>query len=270
MHDTDLSRHTADRVACRLIGQRSAVNILVSIRFYEELNDFLPPERRKHEFTLSVKGSPSVKHLIESLGVPHTEVDLILVNGRSVPFTYTLQDGDIISAYPIFEAFDISTVSRLREKPLRTPKFILDIHLGKLSKYLRMFGFDSSYRNDYKDREIVDLSLADNRIILTRDRELLKTKEVVRGYWVRNTKPERQLKEILKHFDLKTLIAPFSICIVCNGKIEIIGKKDLQEKINQNIFSRFDEFFFCKDCGKIYWKGSHYKSMIKFIDKFIT
>jgi len=119
------------------------MNILVSIRFYEELNDFLPLKRRKQEFSLSVKGSPSVKHLIESLGVPHTAVDLILVNGRSVPFTYTLQDGDLISVYPAFEAFDISTVSKLREKPLRTLKFILDIHLGKLSKYLRLLGFDS-------------------------------------------------------------------------------------------------------------------------------
>lgn len=245
------------------------MNILVSIRFYEELNDFLPLERRKQEFSLSVKGSPSVKHLTESLGVPHTAVDLILVNGKSVPFTYTLQDGDLISVYPAFEAFDISTVSKLREKPLRTLKFILDIHLGKLSKYLRLLGFDSLYRNDYKDREIVNLSLADNRIILTRDKGLLKIKEVVRGYWVRNTNPERQLKEILKRFDLKTLITPFSICMMCNGKIERIDKKEIRERIDQPIFSRFDEFFFCKDCGKIYWKGSHYKSMIKFIDKFI-
>ena len=242
----------------------------IYIRFYEELNDFLPLQKRKRQFSVSVKGSPSIKHLIESLGIPHTEVDLILVNGKSVPFSYLLQDQDRISAYPTFEAFDISTVSKLRPKPLRTPKFILDIHLGKLTKYLRMFGFNSLYRNDYNDWEIVRLSLAENRIILTRDRDLLKIKDVIRGYWVRNSDPPKQLKEILSRFDLNTLIDPLARCIVCNGKIEKRGKEELQEKINRKIYSRFEEFFGCTACGKVYWKGTHYKAMVQFINTFMT
>jgi len=242
----------------------------IYIRFYEELNDFLPHTQRKHQFSVSVRGSPSIKHLIESLGVPHTEVDLILVNGKSVPFSYRIQDKDRISVYPMFEAFDIAPVSRLREKPLRIPKFILDTHLGKLVKYLRMFGFSALYRNDYKDREIVNLSLAERRTILTRDRELLKIKEVVRGYWVRNSDPKKQLQEILTRFDLHTLIDPFSYCMVCNGRLEKRDKKKLQDKIAPEIYSRFEEFFLCTTCGKIYWKGTHYKAMTQFINTLMT
>ena len=242
--------------------------ISVYIRFYEELNDFLTPDRRKQEFAVSVKGSPSVRHLIESLGIPHAEVDLILVNGRSALFSYPVKDKDRISVYPVFETFDISTVSKLRKKPLRTPKFILDVHLGRLSKYLRILGFDAYYRNDCRDRRIVDLSIKENRIILTRDKELLKIKEVMRGYWVRHTEPEKQLAEILDHFNLYNLAAPFSRCICCNSIIELKSKKELDKKICPKILSRFDEFHFCPKCGKLYWKGSHYKRMKKFINRF--
>ena len=242
----------------------------IYIRFYEELNDFLSHTRRKQQFSVSVRGSPSIKHLIESLGVPHTEVDLILVNGKSVPFSYIIQDKDRISAYPMFEAFDIATVLRLRPKPLRTPQFILDTHLGKLAKHLRMLGFSALYRNDYNDREIVQLSLAEKRTILTRDRKLLIRKDVIRGYWVRNSDPPKQLQEVLTRFDLLNLINPFSLCIVCNGRLEKIGKEKLQKKISPEIYSRFEEFFVCSTCGKIYWKGTHYKAMTQFINTPMT
>ncbi len=242
----------------------------IYIRFYEELNDFLSHTRRKQQFSVSVRGSPSIKHLIESLGVPHTEVDLILVNGKSVPFSYIIQDKDRISAYPMFEAFDIATVLRLRPKPLRTPQFILDTHLGKLAKHLRMLGFSALYRNDYNDHEIVQLSLAEKRTILTRDRKLLIRKDVIRGYWVRNSDPPKQLQEVLTRFDLLNLINPFSLCIVCNGRLEKIGKEKLQKKISPEIYSRFEEFFVCSTCGKIYWKGTHYKAMTQFINTPMT
>src|SRR3989338_9144205 len=110
-------------------------------RFYEELNDFLPPERRKTTFTREFRNRASVKDMIEALGVPHTEVDLILVNGASVDFSYLVQDGDRISVYPMFESFDIRPLVHLRPRPLREPKFVLDTHLGKLAVYLRLLGF---------------------------------------------------------------------------------------------------------------------------------
>lgn len=179
----------------------------ILIRFYEELNDFLGPEKHKKEFKVSIQGVSSVKELIESIGVPHTEVDLILVNGSSVSFAYVPQDRDRVSVYPVFEIFDISEVSRLRKKPLRRPKFILDADLGELAKYLTIVGLDARYKNDSKPHEIVQQSVAEQRTILTRNPKLFSSKAVVRCYHVKQTGPQQQFNEIMDYFDLKSLIA---------------------------------------------------------------
>ncbi len=168
------------------------------LRFYEELNDFLPEERKKKRFTHHFIDRTSVKDLIESLGVPHTEVDLILVNGKSVNFKYLINDGDDISVYPVFESFDITEVQHLRPKPLRKPKFVADVHLGRLTRYLRMMGFDVSYKNNFDDDEIVRISLKEKRAILTKDRGILKRRDVTHGFWIRSTKVEEQVKEVSK------------------------------------------------------------------------
>jgi len=186
-------------------------------RFYEELNDFLPRNKRKISFEQHFEGNPGIKDVIEALGVPHAEVDMILVNGQSVDFEYQLQDGDRVAVYPVFEALDISAVSKVRQAPLREPKFILDVHLGKLAKRLRLLGFDTLYRNDLEDNEVVEISLKEKRIILTRDIGLLKNKKVTHGYWLRSQQPKRQLREIVSRFDLKNLIRPFTRCLECNG-----------------------------------------------------
>jgi len=175
----------------------------VFIRFYEELNEFLDEQKRKKEFKASLTDVFSVEDLIRSLGVPPEEVDLILVNGRSVSFAFTPQDGDRISVYPVFETFDISTVTRLKDRPLRDPKFILDTDLYELAKMLRFSGFDALYGSDRKKEEIINLSLTENRTILTRNRELLLSREVVRGYLVKHKNPARQFDEVINHFDLK-------------------------------------------------------------------
>ena len=114
-------------------------------RFYEELNEFLPHHKRKTEFVYHFHGAPSVKDAVEAIGVPHVEVDIILVNGISVSFSRKLSDGDRISVYPVFESFDVSAVTHLRARPLREPRFILDVHLGRLAKYLRLCGFDTLF-----------------------------------------------------------------------------------------------------------------------------
>jgi hypothetical protein len=123
-------------------------------RFYAELNDFLPAQKRQQDITHSFELNASVKDMIEAQGVPHTEIDLILVNGQSMDFSYLVQDGDQISVYPVFELLDISPVIRLRPKPLRVTRFVLDVHLGRLATYLRIMGFDTLYRNDYEDDEL--------------------------------------------------------------------------------------------------------------------
>ena len=143
-------------------------------RFYAELNDFLPRHEKHIFFQHSFSGNPSIKDTIEAIGVPHTEVDLIIVNGVSVDFSYLLQDEDRVSVYPVFESIDITQALRVRPQPLREIRFVLDIHLGRLAGYLRMLGFDTLYRNDYRDEELAYVSSQEERILLTRDRGLLK------------------------------------------------------------------------------------------------
>ncbi|MEJ2722847.1 MAG: Mut7-C RNAse domain-containing protein, partial [bacterium] len=147
-------------------------------RFYEELNDFLPADRKKVGFTYRFSGTPAVKDAIEAIGVPHTEIELIIANGTSVGLDYRLRDGDFVAVYPVFEGIDVTPIVRLREGPLRRVAFILDVHLGKLARRLRMLGFDTLYRNDYRDSDIVRLAALENRIVLTRDTGILKTGSV--------------------------------------------------------------------------------------------
>lgn len=237
----------------------------VALRFYEELNDFLPPSWRKTLFDYKFNQAGSVKDLVESLGVPHTEIDLILVNGESVSFDYMVRDGDQISVYPEFESMDISSVTRLRPEPLREPRFVLDTHLGRLAAYLRMLGFDTLYRNDYDDPTLAKISSQQKRILLTCDIQLLMRKTITHGYFVRERQPKKQLIEIVLRFDLKGLQKPFTRCLHCNGEIHPVDKKHIRSHLPPRTETYYDDFWRCDDCGKIYWKGSHYQRMQKMI-----
>jgi len=237
----------------------------IYLRFYEELNDFLPEEKKKKRFTHQFIDRTTVKDLIESLGVPHTEADLILVNGTSVGFNYLINDGDDISVYPVFESFDISEVQHLRPKPLREPKFVADVHLGRLTRYLRMMGFDVSYKNYFSDDEIVRISLKEKRAILTKDRGILKRNEVTHGYWVRSAGVEDQVKEILKRFHLQNEIKEFSRCMECNDLLKPVKKEKIISQLPPKVARLQNEFYNCPACKKIYWKGTHYHRMLSFI-----
>ena len=239
-------------------------------RFYAELNDFLPPDKWEKAFSYRFSGSPSVKDAIEALGVPHSQVDLILANGTSVGFDYHLRGGDRISVYPVFESLDISPLLRLREEPLRKTAFVLDVHLGKLARLLRMLGFDTLYRRDYEDNEIIDLSAQEQRIILTRDRGLLKHRSVTHGYWVRSAQPLEQAREVLHRFDLCSQARPFSRCICCNALLDRIAQETVLSQLPAQIASHYDEFTHCSHCGKIYWQGSHYDRMRETIARILV
>jgi len=240
---------------------------LAWFRFYEELNDFLPQGRRKKSFPYSFRGNPSVKDAIEALGIPHVEVDLILVNGQPVDFSQGLQNGDSVSVYPVFESFDISGVTRLRNNPLRVTKFITDVHLGKLTRHLRLCGFDTYFRADCTDPEIINISLSEKRIILTRDKGLLKNKQVTHGYWIRSAFHEEQLKEIFLRFDLKTRLSPFTRCMECNTILAEVLKDDISDRLLPNTRLYYHKFKECPGCRRIYWNGSHYERMKKKIDE---
>jgi uncharacterized protein len=241
-----------------------------TFRFYEELNDFLPNEKRKVPFQYCFNKSPSLKDAVEAIGVPHVEIELLLVNGNSVNFDYLLKDKDYISVYPVFESIDISEVSLINKAPLRQIKFILDVHLGKLAKYLRLFGFDSFYSNDFDDFQIIELALEQKRIILTRDKGLLKVKSVTHGYWIRNEDPKLQINEVIRRFDLMKIINPFSRCIECNGNIFKVDKKEIEHELKAMTILNFNEFYQCGTCKKIYWEGSHFGRMQKFINNLVN
>jgi uncharacterized protein with PIN domain len=236
-------------------------------RFYEELNDFLPRRNRKVEFDYAFEGSPSIKDAIEAIGVPHVEVDLILVGGLSVSFSYRLKDRDRVSVYPVFESLDVSSVTRLRTKPLRSPRFILDVHLGKLARSLRMLGFDALYRRDYDDPEIVEIAAAERLIILTRDVPLLKIGAVTRGFWIRSTSPPDQLVDVVRRFDLGPLIRPFTRCMTCNGMLREVPRESVAKRIPPGPRQRHDRFSLCTGCGKIYWPGTHLTRMKEVLNR---
>ena len=202
----------------------------VQLRFYEELNDFLAPGLRKVAFSHEFERRTSVKDMIESFGVPHTEIDVILVNGNSVDFSYIVQDGDRISVYPVFESLDVTPLMRLHPAPLRTPAFVLDTNLGKLARYLRLLGFDCLYENDYDDDTVAALASNEQRTVLTRDRALLQRRIITRGYFVREVRPRCQVKEVLSRFDLYRLVKPFSRCTRCNGQLQSVDKQSIEER----------------------------------------
>jgi len=241
----------------------------ITIRFYEELNDFLPHELRKREFSQALKKPRSIKDLIESIGIPHTEIDLIIVSGISVDFNYQVKAGDHISVYPMFESLDISSLKHCQSTPLRDTRFVLDGHLGRLAAYLRMLGFDTLYRNDYNDAELAEISASEHRILLTCDRRLLMRRQITHGYYVRQRQPKSQLLEIIKRFDLYSNLRPFSRCMHCNGLTHPVEKQKIEALLLPKTKKYYDAFYQCETCKNIYWQGSHYLKMKEMITGLI-
>ncbi|MBN2272788.1 MAG: Mut7-C ubiquitin/RNAse domain-containing protein [Bacteroidales bacterium] len=243
-----------------------AMAINATFRFYEELNDFLKKQYRRHSFTYAFNGVTTVKDAIESMGVPHTEVDLITVNGNPVDFNYRIMEDDTISVYPVYESFDISSVQLLRERVLREPKFILDVHLGKLARYLRMAGFDCLYDKHYDDTEIIQVALSQKRIILTRDKGILKNGKVSRGMFVRSVSPKQQFNEVISRLQLENFIHPFTRCTECNEKIVPVEKEKIIDQLQPLTRKFYSVFYQCSGCKRIYWEGSHFARMKRFMD----
>ncbi len=217
--------------------------------FINELNDFLPHYRKNTPFILEFAPHQSLKHLIESLGVPHTEFGQVLVNAQAVDASNRLRDDDRVTVYPA-------------DLPLEgEPCFILDNHLGQLATYLRMLGFDCLYRNDYQDDELARVAIGEERVLLTRDRRLLMRKAIRRGYCIHQIDPRLQAAEVLRRFKLVGQVKPFRRCLRCNNPLQVVQKQEIIERLEPLTKKYYDEFRLCPACNQIYWKGSHFEHM---------
>jgi len=243
--------------------------IQATFRFYEELNDFLPNEKRKRDFQAFFRPKSTVKDVIVSMGVPHAEVDLILVNGASVDFACPLEGGEHISVYPVFESLDIRHCKNLGSKPLRHLRFVTDTHLGRLSRYLRLLGFDTVYYNDFNPWGLIEVSIRQARVLLTRSRRVLKHKVITRGILVREVDPRMQLKAIFQRLDLHAEARPFSRCLCCNGLVRPISKQEVAHRLSSRVRAGHQAFFLCSSCNRVYWQGTHFKQMSCFVQEML-
>ena len=238
-----------------------------AVRFYAELNDHLAPEDRYRTLDRDFLVPGSLKDFIESFGVPHTEVDLATVNGESSDFSRLVHDGDRVAVYPVFESLDITPELRVRPRPLREPKFVLDVHLGRLAAYLRMLGLDAAYHNRAGDPELVRTSVEQKRILLTRDRGLLMHSAVTHGYWLRQTDSRRQAAEVVRRFDLGRWLQPFTRCMACNERLSAASREEVAARVPAGVAARHEEFRQCPGCRRVYWQGSHYRRMRHWIEE---
>jgi uncharacterized protein len=239
----------------------------VDVRAYAELNEFLPPESRGVTVRRPFRGHQTVKDVLEAMGIPHTEVDLILVNGSSQGFGYRPSVGDRIAAYPMFEALDVGSTARLRPVPLRDPRFVVDVNLGRLARLLRVLGFDVWWSSDADDATLADVSLREQRILLTRDRGLLKRRAITHGLFVHSQDGEQQTLEVIRRLDLAQRLAPFTRCVRCNGTLTPVPKDEVIDQLEPLTRQFYEEFSRCTQCGRIYWAGSHHARLVGLVER---
>ncbi|MBW8902284.1 MAG: Mut7-C ubiquitin/RNAse domain-containing protein [Massilia sp.] len=244
--------------------------VTATFRFYGELNDFLARERRGRSFPTPCARAATTKHMIEALGVPHTEVELVLVNGVPAGLDDILEDGDRVAVYPRFTTLPVADVARLELRPPGRVRFVADAHLGGLARLLRMAGFDTIYRNTLHDAEIEAIALDERRAVLTRDRELLKRRGIEYGCYVRALKAEAQLREVVDRFGLAERMRPFTRCLSCNAPLRPIAKADVLDRLPPRVAATQDEFSTCDCCHGVFWKGSHWQRMAGVLDTVLA
>jgi len=232
--------------------------VQATFRFYDPLNDFLPRAHRNRSFATPCARAATTKHMIEALGVPHTEVGRILVNGEASGFERLLEEGDAVAVHP------------QRAAAAAGVRFIADAHLGALARFLRMAGFDTLYENDYRDEELVAIAVREGRTVLTRDRELLKRREVERGCYLHAIRPAAQLREVFERYALAALARPFTLCLHCNLPLRAVPKEEVLARLPESVRAQHTEFTTCAACAGVFWKGSHHKRMEAMLDGVIA
>jgi uncharacterized protein with PIN domain len=243
--------------------------VRLTLRFYADLNGFLPPERRGAPLTVDVPETATIKDVVEAQGVPHTEVDLLLAGDAPVDFAYRGRDGERIAVFPPFRRLDLDA-SALRPPYAGEARFVLDTHLGALATTLRLLGFDALYRNDAADPDLAAVAAAEGRILLTRDRGLLKRGNVTYGYHVWATAPECQAVAVLHRFRLFDAVVPFRRCLPCNGLLAPVPKAAVEDRLPPRTRRYYDDFVRCAACGRVYWRGAHFRRMAGLVERLLA
>jgi len=238
---------------------------VATLQFFGRLSGLLSCRAEDGNVRYRFDGSPAIKDAIEALGIPHTEVDLIFVAGESVGFDHRLQDGNPVAVYPLGLGPSQPFLRHLTPAAPAPPAFILDVHLGKLARRLRLLGFDCRYRNDYPDPEIIRLALAEQRVILTRDRGILKQGVVRLGLLLDSPRPDQQVRQVLERFHLRNEIRPFRRCPLCNGLLEPVDRDQVLHRLLPNTARSARRFRRCRECDKLYWQGAHHARLLAWV-----
>lgn len=240
----------------------------IRLHFYESLNDFVEPVLRNVEIIHHLDRKASVKDMIESFNVPHTEIEQIVVNSNEVDFNYIVQQGDHIQVYPLSRNAVMLPATILRPELPQPPLFVVDVNLGKLARYLRLLGFDCLYCNDYADDTVARIADEQRRIVLTRDRTLLQRRIIIYGYFVRASLPKIQTKEVLDRFNLYSILNPLTRCSHCNGQLIETEKQNIEHRLEPLTKQHYHQFLMCSVCKHIYWHGSHCARVQRLIESF--
>jgi uncharacterized protein len=237
----------------------------VRLCFHGDLNAFLGSKADDVVIERQLAEKTSIKDIIESCGVPHPEVDLILVDEQTVGFDHTLANDAEVEVFPVENRGTDHTEKRLQT--IGITRFVADGHLGGLTRNLRLLGFDVAYRQSADDRQLLQVMVRENRALLTRDRRLLMHAIVQHGYCPRSQNADEQTIEIVRRFDLSELIVPFTRCLRCNAPLEAAAKADVIDKLEPLTKIYYDQFRCCPGCKQIYWSGSHFPKLQKRIEE---
>ncbi len=237
----------------------------VRLRFHGDLSVFLGSKAGDAIIERRLAEKTSIKDVIESCGVPHPEVDLILVDEQTVGFDHTLATDTKVEVFPVENRGTDRTEKQLQT--VNIVRFVADGHLGSLTRNLRLLGFDVAYRQNADDRQLLEVMVRENRALLTRDRRLLMHAIVQHGYWPRSQNADEQTIEVIRRFDLSELIAPFTRCLRCNAMLEAVAKAEIIDKLEPLTKIHYHQFRRCPDCKQIYWSGSHFPKLQRRIEE---
>jgi hypothetical protein len=241
---------------------------VVRLRFHRDLDYFLKCAANEGEVSRQLGEPTSIKDVIESCGVPHPEVDRILVGGTAVDFSYVLRRSVDVEVYPV--GFSEKTLPGIPLQQSDATRFLADGHLGKLVRNLRLLGIDTMYDAPLADAQLLALMQAHQRALLTRDRRLLMHRVVVDGYCPRSSDPMEQTVEVLRRFNLRDALQPFTRCLHCNELLAAVEKSEVLDQLEPLTRVYYDEFRKCTGCGRIFWRGSHFAKLEAFLEKLRT